>query len=239
MSSKSIEEIWKKIEEESRRKKEENQREMDRINEERDLKRKEWLEKAKIYESLSNPITPSSAAAGGTPVTEWISFYDTAWIYPQIDLDNTVNNIESNNLIGTVSWGQTYSTINFTKIDDFNYEFPTIDDVINFYSEMFFQSAVSQPIGNVGYSIAVNTILRARRNSRLYFKLQSGVTIVEMTLMTQITSQSVLPSGGNSPDNTVGWGAIYLDWNADGVADVVTDPPPSAYVDALRFKINK
>jgi hypothetical protein len=60
-----------------------------------------------------------------------------------------------------------------------------------------------------------------------------------MTLMTQITSQSVLPSGGNSPDNTVGWGAIYLDWNADGVADVVTDPPPNAYVDALRFKINK
>jgi hypothetical protein len=103
---------------------------------------------------------------------------------------------------------------------------------------MFFQSALSQPINNVGYSLAVGTILRSKRRSKLNFKLESGLTIVEMTLMSQITSQSVLPSGGDSPDGTVGWGSIYLDWNADGIGDDPNDPTPNQYADPLRFKLN-
>ena len=129
-------------------------------------------DRMKVYEQFSvNTIPTSAAAAGGTPVSEWIVFNNTAWIYPQIDLDNTVNNIQTNNLLGPITWGQTYSIINFTKVDNFNYVFPTIEDVINFYSEMFFQSTLSQPINNVGYSLGVGTILRSKRRSKLNFKL--------------------------------------------------------------------
>jgi hypothetical protein len=240
MAGKSLQEVWMKMNEESKQKKEEAQKEIQKINEDSELRRKEWLDRMKVYEQFSvNTIPTSAAAAGGTPVSEWIVFNNTAWIYPQIDLDNTVNNIQTNNLLGpTITWGQTYSIINFTKVDNFNYVFPTIEDVINFYSEMFFQSTLSQPISNLGYSLGVGTILRSKRRSKLNFKLESGLTIVEMTLMSQITSQSVLPSGGDSPDGTVGWGSIYLDWNADSVADNPNDPTPNQYVDPLRFKLN-
>ena len=64
------------------------------------------------------------------------------------------------------------------------------------------------------------------------------MSIVEFLLMTQISSQADLPTGGNSPDGTIGWGPIYLDWNADGVEDLPSDPIPTSYVDPLRFKPN-
>jgi hypothetical protein len=114
-----------------------------------------------------------------------------------------------------------------------------LNDAINFYLEMVTQTSVTQPSGNSGFSLGVGTILRSRRNPKLVFKLESGITIVEFLLMTQITSQSTLPVGvgGNSPDGTIGWGPVYLDWNADGVADLPTDAIPNEYLDPLRFKL--
>jgi hypothetical protein len=191
-----------------------------------------------MYESVSNANAAAGAGAGGTITLEWINGYagtpyNTAWIYPQSDLDTTVSNINSNNLLGT------HSEINFTKVDDYNYTFPTLDDAINFYLEMVTQTSVTQPSGNSGFSLGVGTILRSRRNPKLVFKLESGITIVEFLLMTQITSQSTLPVGvgANSPDGTIGWGPVYLDWNADGVADLPTDAIPNEYLDPLRFKL--
>ena len=115
--------------------------------------------------------------------------------------------------------------------------FPTLQDIINFYDSLYQQTTVSQPLGNAGYSLGVGTITRARRNSRLYLKLDSGFIVAELTLMRQITNQSDLPSGGNSPDGTIGWGLIYCDWDLDGIQDSTSDIPPS-FTDPLRFKIN-
>jgi hypothetical protein len=238
---KSLEEIWGKMQKDLQSKRESEAQKEKEIYDIREKQRQDYLKRIRMYESISNDSNAAAGAGGGGTITlEWINGYEgtpynTAWIYPQLDLDTTVSNINSNNLLGTQSFG--YSEINFTKVDDYNYTFPTLNDAINFYLEMVTQTSVTQPSGNSGFSLGVGTILRSRRNPKLVFKLESGITIVEFLLMTQITSQSTLPSGGNSPDGTIGWGPVYLDWNADGVADLPTDAIPNEYLDPLRFKL--
>ena len=237
---KSLEEIWEKMQKDLQSKRESETQKEKEIYDIREKQRQDYLKRIRMYESVSNASNAAVGAGGGTITLEWINGYEgtpynTAWIYPQLDLDTTVSNINSNNLLGTQSFG--YSEVNFTKVDNYTYTFPTLDDAINFYLEMVTQTSVTQPSGNSGFSLGVGTILRSRRTPKLVFKLESGITIVEFLLMTQITSQSTLPSGGNSPDGTIGWGPVYLDWNADGVADLPTDSIPNEYVDPLRFKL--
>lgn len=249
MAGKSLEEIWEKIQKDSQNRKLNEQSEIDKINEKREQQRNEWKKRIRMYESISEnslAVVASAAAGGGGSYLEWINGYvvpgrNTAWIYPQSDIDSAVINMTSgtsSTLLGPSSIGFTYSQVSFTKIDELNYSFPTLDDVINFYVEMFAQTAVSQPNNNDGFSLGVGTILRNYTSKRLVFRLDSGIVIAEFLLMTQITKQSDLPSGGNSPDGTIGWGPVYLDWNADGVEDTPSDAVPNLYVDPLRFKLN-
>jgi hypothetical protein len=53
--------------------------------------------------------------------------------------------------------------------------------------------------------------------------------------MTQLTSQSSLPVGGDSPDGTIGYGAVYSDVNGDGVPGLITDLG-AGNIDPLRFE---
>lgn len=237
MSQKSLHDVWQRMHQQNQQRIINEQRSQALANQEAEARRMEWLRREKIFEAAaSNNSTSTAAAGGGLPTFEWITYENTAWIYPQSDLDQAVINmtpgLSPSGLLGTYS-------VDFTKVDDYTFEFPTIEDVVNFYVEMFLQSAVSQPIGNVGYSLAVNTVLRARNYPKLTFRLTSGLVIVQFLLMTQITRQADLPSGGDSVDGTVGWGAVYLDWNGDGVADVATDAPPNVNVDPLRFKLRR
>jgi hypothetical protein len=237
--SKSIDEVWKHMQfqrnqQELRRSEQER-----KFQEQRELQRQEYLVQTKMNErvGISNASNAaSSAAGGGTPIQDWIVYQNTAWIYPQTDIDMAVENMNADILLGPTQSGLTYSSVSFTRDGNFTFVFPTLSDVINFYTEMYFQSAVSQPVGNAGYSLGVGTILQSRRGPNIVFRLVSGIEIVKMTLMTQITNQSDLPSGGNSPNGAVGWGSTHLDWNADGVADVATDNSPNEWVDPLRFK---
>lgn len=235
MSQKSLHDVWQRMHQQNQQRIINEQRSQALANQEAEARRMEWLKREKMFEAAaSNNSASTAAAGGGLPTFEWITYENTAWIYPQSDLDQAVINmtpgLSPSGLLGTYS-------VDFTKVDDYTFEFPTIEDVINFYVEMFLQSAVSQPVGNVGYSLAVNTVLRARNYPKLTFRLTSGLVIVQFLLMTQITRQADLPSGGDSVDGTVGWGAVYLDWNGDGVADVATDAPPNGNVDPLRFKL--
>jgi len=246
MSGKSLEEIWSKMQKAAQDRKVNEQSEIDQINEARELQRKEWQKRMRMYEAISlSSNSPSAGAGGGSKgYLEWINGYvvpgrDTAWIYPQVDIDAAVINMTSgtsSTLLGP-SIGFTYSQVNFTKTDALNYSFPTLDDVINFYVEMFAQSSVSQPIGNVGYSLGMGTILRSYDTDRLVFRLDSGLVILEFLLMTQISRQDDLPTGGDSIDGTVGWAPVYLDWNADGIEDLPSDAIPNTYVDPLRLKL--
>jgi hypothetical protein len=55
--------------------------------------------------------------------------------------------------------------------------------------------------------------------------------------MQQITNQSDLPVGGDSPDGTLGWGLVYCDWDLDGVQDPTSATPPGSFCDPLRFQL--
>ena len=224
---KSLEEIWENMQKDLKSRKESEIAKEKELLEISERQRKEYLKRNRIYESLSNANanSTSSAGGGGIPTIEFISIVNTIWIYPQVDLDYATG----------IAPGL---TISFTKSEN-TYTFETFSDLTNFYDQLYLSTAVNQPIGNEGYSLGVGTITRAKANQKLYFKLESGITVVEFHLMTQITNQADLPSGGDSPNGTIGWGLTYCDWNLDGIADTTSaTPPPSTYCDPLRFRLN-
>jgi hypothetical protein len=154
------------------------------------------------------------------PTISYISIIDTIWLYPESDL----------------GWVLTNTAIPYTRSGSSIY-FNTLANLISFYDEVFNKTAISQPVGNVGYSLGVGTVTRAYGDNRLYLKLNSGQTVVVWTLMTQITRQVDLPVGGNSPYGTVGWGLIYSDWDLNGVLDPYNYTPPSGGTEVLRFQV--
>ena len=81
---KSIEEILKQIESERSQRINEEQSKLDQINHQRDLARKEWENRMRMFESLSNTSTAPGAGGGGsipastsTPPTPTILEYNT------------------------------------------------------------------------------------------------------------------------------------------------------------------
>jgi uncharacterized delta-60 repeat protein len=82
----------------------------------------------------------------------------------------------------------------------------------NLYDEIFTRTAITQPIGNEGYSLGVGTILLDLTNE-LYFKLSgSDELIVTWRLTEQLTDQSTLPVSGDSPTGTVGYLTRFENW---------------------------
>jgi hypothetical protein len=227
---KSLEEIWENMQKDLKSRRESEIAKEKELSEISERQREEYLKRNRMYESFSNANSTSSAGSGGTPTIEFISIVDTIWLYPQVDLDYVTGIAPG--LIPSIS---------FTKSGN-TYTFETFSDLTNFYDQLYISTSVSQPNGNnVGYSLGVGTITIAKANQKLYFKLESGITVVEFHLMTQITNQSELPVGvgGNSPNGTIGWGLTYCDWNLDGIADTTSDPyPSSTYCDPLRFRLN-
>ena len=80
---KSIEEILRQIESERNQRINEEQSKLDQINLQRDLARKEWNKRMRMYENLSNTSTVPAAGGGGgsiptsTPTTLTILEYNT------------------------------------------------------------------------------------------------------------------------------------------------------------------
>ena len=153
------------------------------------------------------------------PDPSYISILNTIWLYPQADLQWTLDNTQ-------ISYTQSGSSIYFENVDD----------LVAFYIEVYNRTADSQPNGNEGYSLGVGTRTIAYGDQKLYLKLNSGETVVVWTLMTQITNQSELLVGGSSPNGTVGWGIIYSDWYLNGVNDPVDVTLPNDLLDRLLFQ---
>lgn len=233
---KSLEEIWEKMQKDLKSKRESEIAKENEIFEIREKQRLEYLKRNRIYESLSSQSSVSSAAAGGLVYQEYISVIDTIWLYPQEDIDNYLSTF--------IITGDSYQTaigtspsISFTKNGNV-YSFPNVNQVAVFFANVYLQTEISQPVGNMGFSCGVGTITRARNNDRIILKLDSGIKVVEWALMTQINSQSELPVGGNSPDGTIGWGNIYCDWDLDGIQDPTSEAAGdlSGLIDGLVFK---
>lgn len=235
--SKSLDEIWEKMQKDLQAKKNAELAKENHIFEIREKQRREYLEKNRIFESLSQ-TSVASAAAGGSSVVyeEYISQTDTVWLYPQADLDTHIATY--------IVSGNTYQSapglspsVTFTRNGNV-FSFATVAEIVTFFGGVYLVTEVSQPVGNLGFSCGVGTRTRARRQDRLILQLNSGIKIVEWALMTQLTSQSSLPAGGNSPDGTVGWSNIYCDWDANGVQDPNSSAATalSNLIDGLVFK---
>ena len=195
------------------------------IYEQRERQRQEYLKNNRIYESLASVSSAAAGAGGGTLLLEYISVIDTNWIYPKIDLQYVIDT--SPGLSSSIPFTYTGNVLSF----------PTLNDLVLFYSEVYLRTEVSQPVGNPGFSLGVGTRMRAKMNDRIIWKLDSGIKVVEWVLMTQLTSQSTLQVSGNSPDGTVGYGTIYCDWNLDGVQDVTNLAAAiSIYLDGIIFQ---
>lgn len=163
-------------------------------------------------ESLAGPV----AASGAAPDPEWVTVTDTAFLYPIQDIEAAIAATE----------------IEFERIGN-RFVFATLQDLIDFYYEVYLQTAQSQPDGNTGYTMGVGTRLTGS-SDEIFLDLQTGVRVIVWQLMTMLTPQWELPAGGSAPDGARGYGAVYCDLNADGVPGTI-DEPGNLYIDPLRF----
>jgi hypothetical protein len=182
------------------------------------LKARKEMEEQMMFEQMAYSAAAAAAAAGSSNLlSTYVVTIDTSWLYPIIDIDYVLENTEINII-------QEGSDLIFN----------TLGDLTDFYDEVFVKTSESQPVGNVGYSIGVGTLLLEKRKS-LNLKLSTGETVVEWRLFEQLTNQGEVLSPGNSPDGTVGYGSIYNDYDLDGNQDPTNASPPSDYSDPLRI----
>jgi hypothetical protein len=156
----------------------------------------------------------------------WTSIIDTAYLYPNEDINVILPTFRS----ASPTIVENGSDIIFTDINH----------LYDFYEAVFNQTAVSQPVGNVGFSLGVGTKLQDL-GVTLNLKLQNGLTIVTWTLVKQLYSQNSLAVGGDSPKGTVGYVTTYCDWDQSGKQDPTNLIPGDIgfyYGDPLRVRTN-
>jgi hypothetical protein len=141
----------------------------------------------------------------------WITNTNTMWLYPVAD-ENHV--IESHDIV--------------VAENGRSLRFDSMESLYDGYSAIFEKTTLSQPVGNVGYSLGVGTKLKDL-GVTVYWHLDSGLNVVTWRLVEQLTSQENLPSGGDSPDGTIGFVTIYADWNNDLANDTII---PAGYQNA-------
>ena len=86
-------------------------------------------------------------------------------------------------------------------------------DLIALYTAVFDRTAVTQPVGNVGYSLGVGSHLQDMGKELLW--MVKGHAVVKWRLLKQLTPQlpaTVIPNPGNSPANTVGYGTVWTSY---------------------------
>lgn len=127
----------------------------------------------------------------------FITVENTAWLYPIADI---------NTALATTTFTYTYDGDFITC--------PNITTLKNVYIDIYNQTTVSQPVGNVGFTIGVGTLLEDM-GKELRFRLTSGEVIVVWRLVKQITPQlpaTVIPVPGNSPNLTVGYITTFVSY---------------------------
>uniref|UniRef100_A0A6C0K2I0 Uncharacterized protein n=1 Tax=viral metagenome TaxID=1070528 RepID=A0A6C0K2I0_9ZZZZ len=131
--------------------------------------------------------------------TTYVTVIDTIWLYPEINITRALAT----------------TTYNYTYDGDF-ITCPDIANIAGVYSAIFDSTAVSQPVGNVGYSLGVGTLVEDQ-GKELRFRLTSGQVIIVWRLVKQLTPQTpapgnVIPVPGNSPNGTIGYITTFLSY---------------------------
>ena len=127
----------------------------------------------------------------------FITVSNTAWLYPIADIKTALAK----------------STNSYIYDGDF-ITCPNLTTLIAVYTDIYNQTTISQPVGNVGYSVGVGTLLEDM-GKEIRFRLSSGQVIVVWRLVKQLTPQlpsTVIPSTGNSPTLTVGYTVTFVSY---------------------------
>lgn len=141
----------------------------------------------------------------------FVTVNDTVWLYPEINITRA---------LATTTAKYTYDG-----------DFITCPDILNIagvYSAIFDSTAVSQPIGNNGYSLGKGTLLEDL-GKELRFRLTNGQVIIVWRLVRQLTPQSIAlipPFPGNSPNGTIGYAPTFLSYGRAALT-----PYPGAFDD--------
>jgi hypothetical protein len=191
----SLEDAYKKIQERIANERISREESEKAENEIREKARQEYLKRNRMYESLSSASSVASSSAGGmNTVPSWKTIVDTAYLYPKIHVDATLE--EYKGLSPSIA--QQGNVLVFANIAH----------LYSFYDAVSLKTIDAQPIGNAG-----------DLGETLYLDLANGRRIITWRLVEQVTSQLDVPVGGDSPDRTIGFVPIYVDWNEDGVQD--------------------
>lgn len=129
----------------------------------------------------------------------FITVSGTAWLYPETDLKAAL----------------AITTHPYIFDGDF-ITCPMLNDLIGVYTDIYNKSAVSQPIGNQGYTLGPGTLLEDK-GSELRFRLSGGEVVVVWRLVKQLTPQLpsyVIPGPGNSPNNTIGYVTTFCSYGS-------------------------
>jgi hypothetical protein len=132
-------------------------------------------------------------------INTFISVVNTAWLYPEADITAA---------LATTTYKYTYDGSLITC--------PTLSDIIGVYTDIYNKTTISQPVGNVGYSIGVGTLLEDM-GREIRFCLTGGQVILIWRLVKQLTPQKpllIIPDGGNSPNNTIGYITTFCSYGS-------------------------
>lgn len=127
----------------------------------------------------------------------FVTIINTIWLYPEGDI---------NRALAATNYRYTFD-------GDF-ISCPDITNLLGIYYSIYEQTAISSPVGNVGFSLGVGTLLEDM-GKEIRFKLDSGVTVITWRLVRQLTPQvpsNVIPTPGNSINGTVGYVTTFLSY---------------------------
>jgi hypothetical protein len=152
----------------------------------------------------------------------WNTVIDTIWLYPISDVNSALEDIR----ISDPSMVEVGNKIIFTDSDK----------LYDFFDATFVKTSTSAGGSGDGYSLGVGTKLQDLGNT-IHLELSNGLRMVTWRLVRQITPQSEVAVGGNSPDDTIGYVVIYCDWDENGSQDPTNLNPANygfEYGDPLR-----
>jgi hypothetical protein len=148
--------------------------------------------------------------------TTYVTVINTTWLYPEINITRA---------LATTTFKHTYDGDFITC--------PDIASIAGVYDAIWNSTAVSQPVGNEGYSLGVGTLLEDQ-GKELRFRLTSGQVIIVWRLVKQLTPQSVAlipPYPGNSPNETIGYITTFLSYGRAALS-----PNPDTFDDVNIVK---
>jgi len=149
--------------------------------------------------------------------TTYVTVNNTTWLYPEINVTRA---------LATTTYQYTYDGDFITC--------PDIASIAGVYSDIWNSTAVSQPVGNDGYSLGVGTLLEDQ-GKELRFRLTSGQVIIVWRLVKQLTPQKpvyVIPNPGNStPNETIGYITTFISYGRAALS-----PYPGTFDDANLVK---